>query len=479
MVDYEPIQSDIQEVTIPPTDSNDSLSFTNSIKALGKAWSGSIVVKILSLITIAIIVLFIVFTALTTGYAATKASCDSNLTEERTRHDQCKNRVNGLDADKRDKENQLIKEVEQIRVLEKDNERLSKSIEYLKGNKTEKERKIKELKEQHNSLENKENDLKKEVSYLQEQKKNKDTELEKANTDLTKHKQDLTQKKKIRQYYLIGGGGEALIDLVSFGLTGYYRYNINKIEDESNAAELKNRELQGQLKNMQGRTEDLRCDIKRIDGQISQTHENINKCHNDIAIVKAERDLCIEQETKLHNTAKVLVELGIDQVVYHLLNVKNRTEIRTTMLYNSTKNGFVIAEIGKFLGGNKHTLWVMHSNTGFVFGVLLNVPWDDNDSHFKTDAHAFTFSTTRHHVCPIKDETKAVKYGGIKIMDIGDGEIQIDPSDSTATSVHVNAGRNFNCGNVSPDKFYSETGSFDIIEMSAYSFDIFHPDTNN
>jgi len=470
MTDHEPIESNAKNVANPSSsDSNDALSLKDSFKVLWKGWSDSIVVKILSLIAIAIIALFVVFILVTTSYAAVKLSCDNDLNKEESNHKICKSNVAELKPRLKTIRDFIDDESKKIDQLKKDINELNKNIDDVNNTIRKQQNNIKELEEQHERLLRDENSLTTEINGLKKQKDEKQEKLKQLKVDLSKFQQELELSKEKKMYYIIGGGVGIAIDIASLALTGYYRYKINEVEDETNRAEERNNQLKGQLKNLKGSINRLEDSIKTLKSQIDITKKNIILCKNDTDKKIIERAQCLDEETKVYEKAKVLISLGIEQIVYNLISEKNGTSIRIENRYNASERGFEVENLKKAVKGLKHNLLVMRSNTGYVFGAYFNSLWDgDDDKDFKEDDTAFTFSTMHNKVCRIKNPKKAVKLGGKHLVDIGDGEIIIEESDTVSAKTEVNAGKSFMCGNVDPHGFYSDKSTFEIEDMMIY-----------
>lgn len=481
MVDYEPIKGDIQSEQNQPTDpyitsssSDDSLSFVDSFKALRKAWAGSTFVKILSLFIIAIILLFIVFAILMVIYAAGKSICNSDLETQKNRHATCEESVHRLEANKSDFKRRVSDVNNDIDILNTDIAKLNANIETGKKKKADKQEELKKKKEEKESLLNKEKNLQGEINTLNGQKTQKDTELTKQQEESKKLLQDLKNKKQTQQYYLFGGAGELAIDVASISFTGYYRWKLNAVEDDADSAELKNKELKGSLENMKSRIAHTGQDIKRIQGQIYETERHIEACNSSLKIEGQRLGTCINEEAQLHENAKVLIELGLDQAVAFLLNNRTNHTIEATLEYNSTLHGFHSDIFHDIVKGMHPMILVMQTLGGYTFGVFTNVSYDREDKSYKEDPGAFTFSTTRHHYCPIRTKDgKAIVFTE-DLLNIGDGEIIIHSSDSTESDGVVNAGKTFNCGSIDAHKFYAEDGHFTVIEVVAYRLIISH-----
>ena len=466
--DTQPAQNQPADPHIAPSSHDDSLLFADSFKALGKAWLQSTVFKVLSLFIIAIIILFIVFIFLTVGYGAANAICDSDLESQKNEHSACQESVQELNR-KRDSIQANIKtEDENIKKLNDEVKGLNDKIRELNETIGTQNSTLTKRKEDNQNLLEEEKNEKNNINRLTEQKTQKQAEIKKLQEELKNLTIDLEAKRKTKQYLIYGGIAGITIDVTALSFVGYCRSQLNVMQKDVDDMELRNIKLRGTLENMRRNITHLNQSIERIKQQIIETDKHIETCKSKILTDKETLNTCVNDEKTLNEAAKALIPLGVNQAVAHLLSTRINYTVDPVLLYNSTEVGFHPEDFHKEVKDFRPMLLVVQTSNGFTFGLYTNVSYERNGKEYKEDPEAFTFSTIRRVVCPIKKGRKAIIFDKKHMLRIGEDEIVIEVSDSTNTNGVAEAGKTFNCGDVDSHKFYAENGHFTITEVLAY-----------
>lgn len=454
--------------------SNESLSVKDSLKELAKGWRGSSAMKIISFIFVAIVVLFVVFVITASRYGASKASCDKSLKEETLNLAKCSSSMIALgkeESELRRKVRDVDDEMNNLRIQNSDLEKKNTGLWSEIGKQNEKK---KNLNEKHSQLKTEEKELESDISSLRSTKTESENKLKKQKDELGKVEKELAEKEEEKEKWTTGGTIAAGVNVLSLLSTGYFRWQLNVAHGEAEKAEARNRDLTGQIKNMGRKVNLTKMDVERMKKEIVAVNESINYCHSNITIFKAQVDTCLEEETKLRERSKVMMQLGVDQAIHHHLSRLNRTELTTHQIYDSNQHHFEYDKFSASVRGKKSLLLIMTTSTSHVFGFYVKTKWAKDNDDFLKDTAAFTFSVTHHQACQIINPDIAVKFGGNYLIDVGDGEIRVEKSGSPMTKVMTRAGKNFNCGHVNPEEFYVGHGDLFIEELKVYYIEVVH-----
>eukprot|EP00826_Nyctotherus_ovalis_P048246 TRINITY_DN5658_c0_g3_i16.p1 TRINITY_DN5658_c0_g3~~TRINITY_DN5658_c0_g3_i16.p1 ORF type:complete len:478 (+),score=134.67 TRINITY_DN5658_c0_g3_i16:179-1612(+) len=457
-----------------PTTSNESLSAKESLKELAKGWRGSVAIKIISLIFVVIVVLFVIFAITASKYAASKAACDKSVGEEKKRLAKCSRSLLTLRGEEEKLRGQVRDVSDEINRLKSRNSELGIKNTELERKIGEQNDKKRNLNETHSQLAAEEKQLDSDVSSLRSTKTERENELKKLKDEFGKVEKELAEKEEEKEKWTTGGTIAGGVNVLSLLSTGYFRWQLNVAQEDAEKAEAINRDLKGHISNAKKRVTLTKADVERIKKEIIAVNESINSCHSNIIIFKARLDTCLEDEAKLRERSKVMIELGLDQAIYHHLSHLNRTEITDHLLYDSNQNHFEYNKLKASLEGKESLLLVMASSSGHVFGVYIQARWDKGNNGFLKDKSAFTFSITHHRTCGIINSDIAIKFGGNYLFDIGDGEIRVEKSSLGMAKVMTHAGKNFNCIGVNPGEFYVGHGDLFIEGLKVYYLEVVH-----
>lgn len=475
MSEADPLKGDIPSTDIQPSNlyntapSNEgSLSFGETVKTIGKAWSHSVGVKILSLFAIAIVVLFIVFAITMTSFTAINAVCDSDLSSEKGRHQECISRVEAHRAQKNDllrKQGDVQRDIDAlthgIGDLNKEIGELKRDIGYQKDN-------ITELNAQQVSLSSKKSETQNELDGKKSEKTRREEELTKVRQEQSKANKAVEDEKTTRKYYLIAIGVTGAVNAIDIGLIWYHRKELKKVQDVADAAYVENHGLKGKLQNMNGHITHLNRTVEMIKKQKIETNDSIDVCHKGKEMEQHHLETCIKSEEKVRSMSQVIYTLGLDQAISKSLNALGNTAVEALLLYESKKHGFDVAPFHKALNSTDSLLIIMTSINEYVFGVYISTTFNANHRGYVYDNASFTFTTTRHQVCTVKNPATAFKITDDLFLDIGDGEMRVSKSGSIEASVNVNAGHGYNCHTTSPFEFYEIEGNFKIKDLAVY-----------
>lgn len=479
MLEVEPLKTDIQLADTQPDSpyvaspaTEDSLSFANTVKVVSKAWSRSVGVKILSFLAVAIIALFIVFTITMSSFTAGNAICDKDLNEETEKHEECTNKVGGLDADKKDRERDLKNIDNDIMELQNDIKALELEIKNSNTNIENQTKEILELKNQQGTLTDKKNEKEGQLGRKESERTTRESELtekQKVEGDTNKTIDDVKIKRK---YLIIAAGVTGGINVINIGLVAYFRYKLQQLQKTADAAERENHSLRGKLHNMNDRIANLKSKIESLKAQKIKTNDSINACINDKDVKMNNLQTDLKDENKLRNMSKSLYSLGLDQAtVEYLLPLGNITSLNNQSIYDSKKDGFDLNKLNAALNNKSSLLIIMTSTKEYVFGVYISSVYDTEKKSI-SDNSTFTFTTTRNKVCPVRIPGTALVISESNLLNIGDGEIVVEKSDTTTAKVTVNPGRGYNCDVRDFHPFYEEDGVFRIKDLVVHEIKI-------
>ena len=345
-----------------------------------------------------------------------------------------------------------------IKELETQNSNLEKNIEKQESEKRDLDTKYTSLKHVKETLEHSK-------SSLISTKNQKDHEVEELKTENTKRDTEIASEKKKNSYFTWGAVGSGVVHLITVIDVFSSHSKLSAAQEQTALEENRNRDLKHRLINLNNSIIVEEKRIKDVSDLIIQVIENTKHCHDSIELDKKMLQECQANAAKLHDMTKVLPELGFAVASMGILSkFSNLTKTQITLIYNSTKLGFHRTTFYEAIYKGRDNLVIIKSSSGYTFGGYLTEPWDENQSTIK-DNNAFTFSTNRNAPCKIKHDAIAVTNNPEYLLEFGEGEIAVKPSDSTTAYGVVNSGKQFDCQTTN---FYADTIELEITELYVY-----------
>lgn len=190
-----------------------------------------------------------------------------------------------------------------------------------------------------------------------------------------------------------------------------------------------------------------------------------------------ERSKIAELREKISDLNESIVDLNyrIIQSKRHYLDIillksYTKLEIRKTLIYQASDDGFFLARLRKKVCNNYNIYVEITTTTNYVFGVILRNAWEckGNSTY---DKKAITFSLDHVAKTNIINASMAVKDNINYFLCIGDGDITI-----TEDKVgHIIPGKNYAIPEPHiPETFYHPTYDFIPKDVMVFTWSLFN-----
>jgi len=432
------------------------------------AWSSSLYMKIIS---VGILVLFLLFFILMIAFSVSSKNCEGDLSKANKDKAALNSTIKNLKSENDDLKTQIDGEKKKNTQLQTEINGLKKQVDELNKKIGEKDSEITSLKNKQKELENTIESLTNENNRLRQDISNKDAEISQLKNEITTrdHKiGNLTKEYNTCFYVGLGLGatnlGVIIDDIVSHVSISGKNTEIATLTNE-------NLDLKGKIHNLDTKITELGKQLNASKEEIDHVNQLRQQCQAELAQERTLLEDCIHEKSKLAKQIEVIPALAVDSAKLQLLMEEANYTVTDYLEYRGSEAGYHKADFLKTMRGKRPNVIVLKTSTGFVFGGCSNVTWDTTNNYM-VDPLAFTFSTSNHKICPIKDPNRAILPEDGTLFQFGAGEIKLDTSDSKHPTGTATADKTYDCRAPDPHNFYTDGEYFTISEVLAYSIDI-------
>jgi len=431
-----------------------------------KAWAGSLIIKIMSGVIFALIVLFFILMLV---YVSKNGTCNKDLQSQKSLVTSKDSEIRRYKSENEDLSSKLDSERRKSSQLQGEVTKLQTQIKELNAKIEEKDKEIVSLKADKQKLQEEKEGLEREITKLQDEIKTKDSEISNLHGEVSKRDAEIAKIKKeiITYQWILGGSGVAHVGQIIDEIVTHIGLSTQTQKAESLDSE--NRDLKGKLQNANSTIELLNKEMERLKQDIEEVNKLRQQCQSELAHERQLYEDCMHEQTKLHQQIAIIPSLALEQAKLQFLMQETNYTITATPIYNGTDLGYDRDSFFSRVGDKKPTVSIYKSNTGYVFGGALNIVWPKT-SGFYADAKAFTFSTTNNRICPIRESQKerAININMDKFMEFGDHEFTVEKSAGKHPQGDAEADRTYSCGARDPHSFYADSQYFTISELVVY-----------
>lgn len=448
-----------------PTKDTDKGATMKLVKA---AWSGSLIIKIA---LIAVAVLFLMFFIMTIAFGSSRSSCVDNLSKEQQKSKELDGQIARLKQDLKSVQDALDKEKAETKRLREDIDRLNKQITDLKADISKKEGEITSLKQEVKKVTEEKEELQRQINHLNQQLRDKDQEIEHWKHEVTVRDHNITTlKAEITNYiwYLVGSGGVHVGQLI-------HEIWVHVVLGTANThiANLTNQvtNLHGEVKNLKDMITRLNNEIEGLKQEINHLTDQQRVCQSELAHAKMEAEELKRELTKIRKQLDIIPKLALDQAALNMLLRDTGHTMSTSLMYNGSHDGYHKIDFISRIGTRRPTVVVVRTKSGYVFGASLNITWATSGD-FKEDAGAFTFSSSRDHVCTVSKTNEAVRFLESNFMEFGNHEIAIESGDSKNPLGAATSDITYHCGADDHTTFYNDGTQFTVEDLWVYHVEL-------
>ena len=442
------------------------ISTKEGFQNVKKAWFGSLIIKIISGVILALIVLFFILMLV---YVKKNTACATDLQTQKSLIVGKDSEIRRYKSDVEDLNSKLESERRKSSQLQADVKKLETQVKDLNAKVEEKDKEIVSLKADKQKLQEEKEGLEREITKLQEEIRAKDSEISNLHGEVSKRDAEIAKlKKEITNYqWIVGGSGVAHVGQIIDEIVTHIGLSTQTQKAETLDSE--NRDLKGKLQNANSTIELLNKEMERLKQDIEEVNKLRQQCQSELAHERQLYEDCVHEQTKLHQQIAIIPSLALEQAKLQLLMQETNYTVTATPIFNGTDLGYDRNTFFNRVGEKKPTVSIYKSNTGYVFGGALNIAWPQT-SGFHIDPKAFTFSTTNNRICPIRESQKerAININPDNFMEFGDHEFFVDKSAGKHPQCTAEADRTYSCGARDPHSFYGDGQYFTINELVVY-----------
>jgi peptidoglycan hydrolase CwlO-like protein len=430
-----------------------------------EAWKGSLVVKILSVLLVAIIVLLFVFFGLMIAYSNEKSDyvqqndginqkiklCESERKGYKNELDTCKSEGDSLQrqiTDLQNQKSQLTKDLDQAK---KDLEAKVKEVNNCNNELGECKNNQDALQRQLTECQNTQAELNKQIADLKNQVSTKDKEIKKLKDDI--------------YYYQLVAIGSAVVH-VGVGIESIITHTSwSACEGNLQHCQGNLTTCEGELTRCRANETDCRKKIVDLDKELQECNTKEEKCRNDYAICNEE--LRKEEQVifqLLHQISKMPL-MAVEQAMLHELLKETNYSFSATMKYNGSHDGYHKSDFVRQMGEAAWSVLIVRGKDGEVYGGFSTSKWVESGS-WTEDRKAFLFVATPFKYCEIQDKTHAIDMGH-EFVKFG-GEFVVSPSNGKTTSGY------YECKSLGAERI-----ELDIIDMYGFEVILHHNPSNS
>lgn len=313
---------------------------------------------------------------------------------------------------------------------------------------------------------------KKESTDLQTQITQKDQELAHWKAEVQKVNSSVvneTKKLTIFRWVSIGEGAAILAATIDVIIQHVKNGNLNQQITTKNTeiAECKKK-----LEPLEKEVTAAKAEIEKAKGDIEHCNELKENCAHEIIQERLITDQLRKEIESLQAQVEPIPKLAVDQAKLQFLQQVTNTEVNAFLLHNGTEQGYHKADLYAHLGTSRPLVFIIRTDTGYVFGAGMNISWPRTQNVYFEDHGAYTFSTTKDKVCKVKDPLKAIYNTDDNFFQFGGREIMVDKSDVKHPSGEAESDTSYDCGSKEPEKFYHDGKFFTVKELLIYRIEI-------
>eukprot|EP01022_Parablepharisma_sp_SALTPOND_P028394 TRINITY_DN708_c0_g1_i1.p3 TRINITY_DN708_c0_g1~~TRINITY_DN708_c0_g1_i1.p3 ORF type:complete len:507 (+),score=64.66 TRINITY_DN708_c0_g1_i1:8298-9818(+) len=447
------------------------LTTKETIKSITKTWKSSLFLKIISGVVVLVVILFIVFMSTTIAFSSEKGSCKSDLESEKSKVDSCQKKVDSLNGRVNELNEQLESEKKKTRTLESEVTQLKKKQEDLEKTIKDKDSEIASLNSKNKELTGKVASLETQVRNLQNEVQQKNSEIDHWKQEVHTRDEEIAKVKNQLKYFQWGAVGSGVVhvgviidDIAAHSSAGTQRRKAEELEN-------KNRDLQGQINNANNKIKELDKENERLKEEVNHVNELRQHCQQDLAHERELYEECMRGQEKLRRQIDIIPKLALDQAQLQILMQETQKTMAYSLIYNSTLHGFHKEEFINRVKGCRPTVVIIRTTSGYVFGGSTNITWESSGG-VQTDPAAFTFSSTNHHICKIKEPKRAVYFNDEYFIEFGDPEFWVEKTDNKVARGNAESDRVYNCGANDRQNFYNDGVELTVQELLVYEVKI-------
>ncbi len=241
------------------------------------------------------------------------------------------------------------------------------------------------------------------------------------------------------------------------------------IELKANNTALKdaNAALQTQVADLKMQVYKLTTEVNSLMAANAKLTEDLKSCTNELQYTRSKLVECAANESTLRDQIKVIPQLALEQAKLQLLMQETGYGVSARLVYNASYHGFDTEEMINEVGQLTPTVAIVTTDQGYVFGGSISIPWAISGGMQK-DAKAFTFSSSKVHVCPVRAAENAVYFGAEALLRFGDVEFMINRSTLRSSTGKAESDKSYNCNAQDPRRFYSNGTDFRVSNVYVY-----------
>lgn len=320
-------------------------------------------------------------------------------------------------------------------------------------------------------------------------------DLSKFSEGLGINVQDLTTASKT-QTYTINKNTNSITNLNNY-IAQNLAPSINQVivsnQILSDLINNQNKEIKQLSLATQNLTDDINNQSTKVD-QLNMTSQDLIRVVSNQTIATQQLNDTIQRQNKLIEDQTKY----IDKMTLNLwsLSLSNQT---LTSYYNNTWNLIVDDAImhaafpaitlkklydsfpvnidkTRFLNSvNKknQTVTLIFTDIGYIFGVVLNAPWNTTEGQFIMDPTAYSFSVNQGVLCPIKKfDARAAIITRDSVVEFGDKEIAITEIGIATTAANRTYVPYYYPSGINNVTFYAGASSARVVRFAVYQYTV-------